>query len=95
MLFNLKVDIKLKKQEVVFDTVICSFDLVFDNAAFKDWQVNKKFKNVICRRTVVETPVLDVFWQVLLGVGTLDCEKNQMRSLRLCFIAFLNALRCI
>jgi len=48
MLFNLKVDIKLKKQEVVFDTVICSFDLVFDNAAFKDWQVNKKLKNVIC-----------------------------------------------
>ncbi len=79
MLFNLKVDIKLKKQEVVFDTVICSFDLVFDNAAFKDWQVNKKFKNVICRRTVVETPVLDVFWQVLLGVGTLDREKNQRR----------------
>jgi hypothetical protein len=95
MLFNLKVDIKLKKQEVVFDTVICSFDLVFDNAAFKDWQVNKKLKNVIRRRTVVETPVLDVFWQVLLGVGTLDCEKNQRRSLRLCFIAFLNALRCI
>jgi hypothetical protein len=38
-LFDLKVDIKLKKQEVVFDTVICSFDLAFDNAAFRDWQV--------------------------------------------------------
>jgi hypothetical protein len=38
-LFAHKVDIKLKKQEVVFDTVICSFDLTFDNGAFKDWQV--------------------------------------------------------
>jgi hypothetical protein len=44
MLFNLKVDIKLKKQEVVFDTVICSFDLVFDNAAFMDWQVNESHR---------------------------------------------------
>ncbi len=25
---------KLKKQEVVFDTVVCTFDLEFDNSAF-------------------------------------------------------------
>jgi guanylate cyclase len=34
-LFNLKVDIKLQKQEVLFDTVICTYDLKFDNGAYK------------------------------------------------------------
>lgn len=34
-LFNLKVSIKLIKTEVVFDTVICVYDLEFDNAPYK------------------------------------------------------------
>ena len=34
-LFGLKVDMKLNKQEVLFDTVICTYDLKFDNAAYK------------------------------------------------------------
>ena len=33
-LFKLKVDIKLQKQEVLFDTVICTYDLKFDNGAY-------------------------------------------------------------
>ena len=34
-LFKLKVDMKLQKQEVLFDTVICTYDLKFDNGAYK------------------------------------------------------------
>ena len=34
-LFKLKVDMKLQKQEVLFDTVICTYDLKFDNSAYK------------------------------------------------------------
>ena len=34
-LFNLKVEIKLQKQEVLFDTVICTYALEFDNSAYK------------------------------------------------------------
>ena len=34
-LFDLKVEMKLQKQEVLFDTVICTYDLKFDNTAFK------------------------------------------------------------
>ena len=33
-MFKLKVDIKLQKQEVVFDTVVSTFNLTFDNSAF-------------------------------------------------------------
>jgi len=36
LLYNLKVDMKLAKQEVLFDTVICTYNLEFDNKAFKD-----------------------------------------------------------
>jgi hypothetical protein len=50
-LFAHKVDIKLKKQEVVFDTVICSFDLNFDNAAFRDWQVLSCFHYLAMHRS--------------------------------------------
>ena len=34
-LFKLKVEMKLQKQEVLFDTVICTYDLKFDNGAYK------------------------------------------------------------
>ena len=34
-LFKLKVDMKLQKQEVLFDTVICTYDLKFDNGAYR------------------------------------------------------------
>ena len=34
-LFKTKVDMKLIKQEVLFDTVIVTYDLKFDNNAFK------------------------------------------------------------
>ena len=33
-LFKLDVKMKLRKQEVIFDTVVCTFDLQFDNSAF-------------------------------------------------------------
>ena len=33
-LFGLKVQMKFQKQEVVFDTVVCTFTLEFDNSAF-------------------------------------------------------------
>ena len=36
LLYNLKVEMKLAKQEVLFDTVICTYNLEFDNKAFKD-----------------------------------------------------------
>ena len=32
--YNQKMDIKLVKQEVVFDTVICTYELKFDNSAY-------------------------------------------------------------
>lgn len=34
-LFGTKVQMKLQKQEVVFDTVICTYTLEFDNAAYR------------------------------------------------------------
>ena len=34
--FGQRVEIALKKQEVVFDTVICSFMLTFDNSAYTE-----------------------------------------------------------
>ncbi|XP_059085656.1 soluble guanylate cyclase 88E-like isoform X1 [Tigriopus californicus] len=35
--FGHRMDIQLKKQEVVFDTVICTFDLFFDNSPYSEW----------------------------------------------------------
>ena len=34
VLFSQKIEMKLKKTEVVFDTVISSYDLTFDNSAY-------------------------------------------------------------
>ena len=34
MLFSQKIEMKLKKTEVVFDTVISTYDLTFDNSAY-------------------------------------------------------------
>ena len=34
-LYKLKIDMKLLKQEVLFDTVICTYHLDFDNNAYK------------------------------------------------------------
>ena len=35
-LYKLKIDMKLLKQEVLFDTVVCTFNLEFDNKAYKE-----------------------------------------------------------
>ena len=35
-LYKLKIDMKLLKQEVLFDTVICTYHLDFDNKAYKE-----------------------------------------------------------
>ncbi len=35
--FGQRIEIALKKQEVVFDTVICHFELQFDNSAYTNW----------------------------------------------------------
>ena len=37
-LFKLPITMKITKQEVLFDTVIVTYDLMFDNTAFKKWQ---------------------------------------------------------
>ena len=37
-LFKLPIQMKITKQEVLFDTVIVTYDLHFDNTAFKKWQ---------------------------------------------------------
>ena len=37
-LFKLPIQMKITKQEVLFDTVIVTYDLQFDNTAFKKWQ---------------------------------------------------------
>ena len=34
VLFSQKIEMKLKKTEVVFDTVISTYDLTFDNSAY-------------------------------------------------------------
>ena len=36
MLFSQKIEMKLKKTEVVFDTVISTYDLTFDNSAYTE-----------------------------------------------------------
>ena len=35
-LYKLKIDMKLLKQEVLFDTVICTYHLEFDNKAYRE-----------------------------------------------------------
>ena len=35
--YGLQIGIKLEKQEVVFDTVICTFNLDFDNSSYQEW----------------------------------------------------------
>ena len=37
-LFKTAITMKITKQEILFDTVIVTYDLQFDNAAFKRWQ---------------------------------------------------------
>ena len=37
-LFKIPASMKLQKQEVLFDTVIVTYDLKFDNGAFKQYQ---------------------------------------------------------
>ena len=36
VLFSQKIEMKLKKTEVVFDTVISTYDLTFDNSAYTE-----------------------------------------------------------
>ena len=51
-LFDIKkLDIKLMKQEVVFDTVVCTFQLKFDNVAYKEWQES------VCKRKEASLPI--------------------------------------
>ena len=37
VLYQLPVQVKVTKQEVLFDTVIVTYDLQFDNSAYKGW----------------------------------------------------------
>ena len=37
-LFKTAITMKITKQEILFDTVIVTYDLQFDNVAFKKWQ---------------------------------------------------------
>ena len=37
-LFKIPSTMKMLKQEVLFDTVIVTYDLKFDNSAYKQWQ---------------------------------------------------------
>ena len=38
------ITIKLTKQEVLFDTVIVSYDLLFDNTAYKEWSARQAMR---------------------------------------------------
>ena len=83
------MDISLKKQEVVFDTVICTFELLFDNSPFTEWsqsQIDRKESSLPVRAGLIfEMFPFCILFQVRLKFGARPFShfaKNKKKKTR-------------